>query len=326
MTGESSSPTVITPATVPAVGVTTTINPYHLYHLHASDAPGMVLINNLFDGKCYQGWRRSVLIALSAKNKQGFINGSQPSPLIVSPDLHLWSRCNDMVTSWLLNSLSKDIADNVIYSSTARELWLSLEHRFGQSNGAKLFHLQKDLSRLVHGTNNIAGYFTKLERLWDELDFLNSNFKCNCVCVYHGKQRLEKSLQDERLIQFLMEEESSRKNLLVLQGIGNPHPRINHPQHPQKFQRPNLKFKGKGAQYNPNVSCTYCGKTGHVEDNCFRLIGFLDDFQFTNDKCFHGQIRGNRAMTMGDIEGRNSQFADQGKNTHFADHGRILTM
>ncbi|KAH0746491.1 hypothetical protein KY285_008148 [Solanum tuberosum] len=118
----------------------------------------------------------------------------------------------------------------------------------------------------------------------------------------------------------------SQKLASPSQGIGNPHPRINHPQHPQKFQRPNLKFKGKGAQYNPNVSCTYCGKTGHVEDNYFRLIGFLDDFQFTNDKCFHGQIRGNRAMTMGDIEGRNSQFADQGKNTHFADHGRILTM
>ncbi|KAG5577288.1 hypothetical protein H5410_057422 [Solanum commersonii] len=76
----------------------------------------------------------------------------------------------------------------------------------------------------------------------------------------------------------------SQKLAGLSQGTGNPHPRINHPQHPQKFQRPNLKFKGKGAQYNPNVSCTYCGKTGHVEDNCFRLIGFSDDFQFTNDK------------------------------------------
>ncbi|KAH0715242.1 hypothetical protein KY284_008147 [Solanum tuberosum] len=278
-----------------------TINPYHPYHLHASDALGMVLINNLFDGKGYQGWRRSVLIALSAKNKQGFINSSQPSPLVVSPDLHLWSRCNDMVTSWLLNSLSKDIAASVIYSSTTRELWLSLEHRFGQSNGAKLFHLRKDLSRLIQGTNNIAGYFTKLKRLWDELDSLNSNFKCNCVCDENQRETYLSPLISSDSSSFMvgnMNHSRGGKQLQLVgtsQGTGNPHPRINHPQHPQKFQRPNLKFKGKGAQYNPN---------------------------FTNDKSFHGQIRGNGAMTMGDIEERNSHFVDQGKNTHFADHGR----
>ncbi|KAG5587602.1 hypothetical protein H5410_048036 [Solanum commersonii] len=59
------------------------------------------------------------------------------------------------------------------------------------------------------------------------------------------------------------------------------------------------------AKYNLNVTCTYCGKTGHVELNCFRLIGFPDDFQFTHEKGFNNQvkengdqIRGNRVMTM----------------------------
>lgn len=46
-----------------------------------------------------------------------------------------------MVTSWLLNSLSKEIGDSVIYSATSNELWESLEQRFGKSNGTKLFHL-----------------------------------------------------------------------------------------------------------------------------------------------------------------------------------------
>jgi len=187
----------------------------------------MTLINTHFDGKGYQGWKRSVFIALSAKNKLGFISGSAAAPSSDSPDLQVWSRCNDMVTSWLLNSLSKEIADSVIYSKTARDLWISLEQRFGQSNGAKLFHLQQELSRLTQGNNNIAGYFTQLKRLWDELDSLNSNIKCGCVCVCEGKQKLEKSLQDERLIKFLMglndTYSQARGNILMI----NPLPNIN---------------------------------------------------------------------------------------------------
>ncbi|XP_019242444.1 PREDICTED: uncharacterized protein LOC109222552 [Nicotiana attenuata] len=111
-----------------------------------------------------------------------------------------------MVISWILNALSKDIADTVIYSKTAKELWDSLELRFGRSNGAKLYHLQKELSGLVQGNSDIAGYFTKLKRLWDELDALNVIICCSCVCVCvcEGKAKLTKSLEDQRVIQFLM--------------------------------------------------------------------------------------------------------------------------
>lgn len=113
----------------------------HPYFLHSSDAPGMTLVTSPFDGRGFPGWRRSILIALSAKNKLAFINGICDEPALDSKDHAQWSRCNDMVTSWLLNSLTKEIGDSVIYSKSAKELWSSLEHRFGQSNGAKLYHL-----------------------------------------------------------------------------------------------------------------------------------------------------------------------------------------
>ncbi|KAH0662186.1 hypothetical protein KY284_027117 [Solanum tuberosum] len=132
---------VSTGATTGSTNTTLGIDSNHPYFLTNSYAPSMTL------------------------NKLDFITWDQSAPAVGSSDLQLWSRCNDMVTSWLLNSLSREIADSVIYSRSARELCLILEHRFGQSNGAKLFHLQKELSRLVQGNNNIAGYFTNLKRL-----------------------------------------------------------------------------------------------------------------------------------------------------------------
>lgn len=60
-----------------------------------------------------------MFIALSAKNKIGLINGTFLEPQIYAPLYIVWSRCNDMVISWLLNSLSKEIAESVLYSRTA---------------------------------------------------------------------------------------------------------------------------------------------------------------------------------------------------------------
>lgn len=133
-----------------------------------------------------------MFIALSAKKKLAFIIGNCPAHAVTSKDFQPCSRCNDMLTSWLLNSLTKDIGDSVIYFKSARNLWTSLEHRFGQFNSAKLYHLQKELAGLTQGANDIATYFTKNKRVWDELDSLNSNIKCTCTCVCEGKKIQEK--------------------------------------------------------------------------------------------------------------------------------------
>lgn len=109
------------------------------------------------------------MIALSAKNKVGFIDGTHKEPTSISPDFKLWNRRNDMVLSWMLNSLSKEIADSVIYSKTTKDLWKELEDKFGQSNETQIYHLQKELSDLVQGPNDIAGYFTKIKSLWMSL-------------------------------------------------------------------------------------------------------------------------------------------------------------
>lgn len=133
-----------------------------------------------------------------------------------------------MVTSWLLNSLSKEIGDSDIYSATSKELWDSLKQRFGKSNGTKLFHLQKELNGLVQGNSDVSTYFTKLKRLWDELDALNSNVVCSCTCDCDRKSNNSKSQQDQSLIQFLMGLNNvyaqARGNILML----NPLPGMDH--------------------------------------------------------------------------------------------------
>ncbi|XP_049372622.1 uncharacterized protein LOC125837571 [Solanum verrucosum] len=175
----------------------------HPYYIHPLDYLGINLVSTVSDEKGYGRWRRAAIIALFAKNKLGFTDGSLLVP--TAPILQKsWARCNEMVLSSLLNSLSKEVAESVLYSHSAKDLWKDLEERFGQANGAKLFQLQKELGALVQGNSSESGYFTKMKSLWDELHALNTFSACICNCECGAKTKNLRAHQDERLLQFLM--------------------------------------------------------------------------------------------------------------------------
>ncbi|KAL6311626.1 hypothetical protein AAG906_027478 [Vitis piasezkii] len=115
-------------------------NPYFTHH---SDHPGLVLISKSLNGDNYSAWKRAMILALNSKNKLGFVNGSikAPSKETDPEGYGTWSRCNDMVHSWIVNTLNLEIADSVIYYSTAHEVWEDLRERFSQSNAPRIFEI-----------------------------------------------------------------------------------------------------------------------------------------------------------------------------------------
>ncbi|KAL3377397.1 hypothetical protein AABB24_003680 [Solanum stoloniferum] len=109
-----------------------------------------------------------------------------------------------MVTSWILNSLSKEISDIVEYVNNSIELWKELEDRYDQTNGAKLYQIQKKIDDLTQCVLDIIVYYTKMKKLWEELSTLNTKSLCTCICTCGAKDNMYKAEQDRRLIQFLM--------------------------------------------------------------------------------------------------------------------------
>ncbi|XP_075096450.1 uncharacterized protein LOC142174537 [Nicotiana tabacum] len=154
---------VETTATVTAISIG--IDPSNPLYLHQSDNPGAMLVSTAFDGIGYRSWRRSVLRGLSVKNKLGFISGECKQPDPSSPQFQQWERYDNMVTPWILNLLSKEIADSVEYANDDVELWKELEDRYEQTNGARLYQIQKEINDLSQGTLDITTYYTKLKKL-----------------------------------------------------------------------------------------------------------------------------------------------------------------
>lgn len=145
------------------------------------------------------------MIALSANNKLGFIDSSYLKPESNLPLIPIWQRCNDMVTSWLLNALHPDIAGSVLYNNSAKDMWTELLERFGQSIKAKVFQVQKDLSCIFQEEVDISTYFTRAKKPWDELTSINGISQCTCgKCSCEINTKLFDYAQEQKLLQFLM--------------------------------------------------------------------------------------------------------------------------
>ncbi|KAL0432527.1 UNVERIFIED_CONTAM: Retrovirus-related Pol polyprotein from transposon RE2 [Sesamum latifolium] len=92
--------------------------------LHGSDHPGMILVSTLLTKHNYLTWSYAVKRAFRAKLKLGFIDGTYVKPHITDPLFEYWVRVDSMVTTWILNCISKEIVGSFMYAKSARTLWV----------------------------------------------------------------------------------------------------------------------------------------------------------------------------------------------------------
>lgn len=156
-------------------------NPISPYYIGPNENSGAMLVTQLLDFTNYHGWARSMKRALRIKNKLGFIDGSIPIPTEAnSPLLEQWLRCNDIVITWLQNTLSVDIKTSTLYAETAQNLWNELEHRHAQQNAPRIYEVKQNIVNLLQGNDSVGTYYSKLKALFDEL--LNYESIPNCTC------------------------------------------------------------------------------------------------------------------------------------------------
>ncbi|XP_074371479.1 uncharacterized protein LOC141712440 [Apium graveolens] len=177
----------------------------HPYYLSSSDHPGMILVTITLTEHNYSQWCRSMRIALSSKLKLAFIDGSYAKPVSTSHLTVYWNRCNDIVISWILNTVSPEIRQSIMFMNSATEIWSDLATRFAHTNIPKLFNLKRAISSLSQDNMSISTYFTRFRALNDELESLSELPKCSCAkCTCNVNAKLNLYMKSSLLAQFLM--------------------------------------------------------------------------------------------------------------------------
>lgn len=92
------------------------------FYINNSDYPGLNVVSHILEGGNYNSWNRAMTMALTTKNKMFFMNGSILRSSQDDSVYNSWIRCNSLVCSCILNSVSKDIAESLMYVDNAHKM------------------------------------------------------------------------------------------------------------------------------------------------------------------------------------------------------------
>ncbi|XP_010519154.1 PREDICTED: uncharacterized protein LOC104798676 [Tarenaya hassleriana] len=285
-----SSSDLSTPTPTPMISLPS--DPYSSpLYLHAADTSSTSLNTEKLIGESnFNVWSRSMLKALNAKNKLGFVDGSLSQPSHDAADFGLWSRCNDLVCTWINNSVSADISSLIIYLDNAHDVWVSLENRFKQKNVSKIYNIQQKIDGLHQGSLDLNAYFTKLTGLWEELKNHEPFPTCTCNgCSCNLVKRWEEFYDLRNVVRFLMRLNESftpaRRQILMMEPLPNitkAYNLISQEEQQRLVTSPSdsvafhSQAHGTGSrpQNKSKPQCTHCGLFGHTVSRCFKIYGY----------------------------------------------------
>ncbi|KAH0665716.1 hypothetical protein KY285_026922 [Solanum tuberosum] len=154
---------------------------------------------------------------------------------------------------------------------------------------------------------------------------------------------MAKSIQNERLIQFLMGLNdvyaAGKSNILML----SPLPSVNHaysllmqdekqrevymsthyPGNSVSFLATNQNTLGQRSGYyeskgkKTTIICSRCKKPGQYVDKCYKIIDFPSDFKFTKTKRFQESVKSNAAYIEGTQGQSRAHFNGERHGRHF---------
>nr|XP_023894220.1 uncharacterized protein LOC112006153 [Quercus suber] len=222
-----------------------------------------------------------------------------------------------MVGTWLTNLVSSKLQASIIYEDTTLEIWNDLKNHFAQTNGPRVFNLQKDIAGLHQGEMSITDFFTQLKVFWDQLQNLSPFPSCTCgKCICNINKRLTDLQVRELVMKFLMGLNDSFSQVRSQVLLMDPIPSLSKVyslliQEETQRSVPNASFAkvdstilaaklsnehlgpflgGVVGKRKEKPTCTHCGKTSHTVDKCYKKYGFPLGFKFKNKPFMAHQV------------------------------------
>nr|GFB79977.1 hypothetical protein [Tanacetum cinerariifolium] len=96
--------------------------------------------------------------------------------------------------------MQKEIRASVKYANTAAEIWKGLKERFGKESVPRAYELKQVLNVTQQDRVTVSAYFTKLRRIWDEINTVLPTPRCTCNgCRCEVGKKLVELKEKERL-------------------------------------------------------------------------------------------------------------------------------
>ncbi|KAJ0936628.1 putative retrotransposon gag domain, retrotransposon Copia-like protein [Helianthus annuus] len=268
--------------------------------LHPSDSSALTIVSVKLKGtENYSVWSTSMKLALEAKNKFGFVNGKcerSTEDLVLASQ---WDRCNSVVLTWLLNSVSEELFLGQVFSSLASEVWEDLQETYDKIDGSVVYDLFKKINCISQNGSTVADYYNRLTTMWKQFDAMLKLPTCSCKAAkdYNDFSMLIK------LMQFLIGLDDVyqpvRTNLLTREVFPSVKVAFSVVSREESHRMSSSGSKGQSVSFatksnqsfesrrkttnqrgpNSSLKCTHRNMLGHTVDRCFELIGYPPNFK-----------------------------------------------
>jgi hypothetical protein len=94
------------------------------------------------------------------KNKFKFADGSNKIPMEEDLNFAAWVRCNNLVHSWIINSITPSIAESVVFIEHAVDVWNDLNDQFMCGDRNRVAQLHQEIANLKQG-HTVEGCYKK---------------------------------------------------------------------------------------------------------------------------------------------------------------------
>ncbi|XP_057454807.1 uncharacterized protein LOC130746255 [Lotus japonicus] len=181
-------------------------NPASPYYIHSSDNLAATMVNPPLNDKNYNAWARSMKRALVAKNKFRFVSDEISVPTATDANFEAWDRCNSLIHSWILNSVTISIANSIVFLENACDAWRDLRDRFSQGDLVRIFELHNEISNLKQNSMSVSEYYTELKILLEELEHYRPIPQCRCTvpCRCDVIESVKLFREQDNAIRFLL--------------------------------------------------------------------------------------------------------------------------
>ncbi|KAK3009701.1 hypothetical protein RJ639_014807 [Escallonia herrerae] len=217
-----------------------------------------------------------------------------------------------MVTSWLIHSTIPAIANSILWTTIASDVWVDLHDRFSQKNAPRIFEIRRAISNNAQNTDSVSTYYTTLKAYSDELSSYRTPPTCTCGAMKTHTDFLENdalmdflqglnesyaSVRSQILLMdplpsmakaysLILQEERQRSLHDSQQILPSPAAMATTHKLPNSSSRPTARQDNSNR---PRYHCNYCDMDGHSDSRCFKQHGYPPR---TND---NGSNRGSRS-------------------------------
>ncbi|KAA8535471.1 hypothetical protein F0562_030474 [Nyssa sinensis] len=119
---------------------------------HQMETPHLPITAHKLNGQNYLQWSQSILMFIRGKEKDDYIIGASVAPEPTVPTHKRWIAENNMVMSWLVNSMTTDIGENFLSFDTVKEIWDMAKETFSdKENTSEIIQIEGILHDLRQG-------------------------------------------------------------------------------------------------------------------------------------------------------------------------------